>query len=246
MRSAAIPILAALLAAAPLHAQPDGEAAPTPRAAAAFDMSGYWVAVVTEDWKYRMVTPDRGEYAGIPLNAEGRRVADAWDPARDEAAGAQCKHYGAAAIMRVPGRLHIEWSGETALRIETDAGMQTRMLHFSPPAGALAAPGAQGVSAATWQPAAVPPADGDTRAGAGSLEVVTTQMPPGYLRGNGVPYSAQALLTEYFNYLTAPNGDEWLVVTSIVEDPVYLSRPYVTSAHFKRLDGAEGWNPTPC
>ena len=101
------------------------------KADAPIDITGYWVSIVTEDWRYRMVTPAKGDYASVPLNAEARKVADAWDPAKDEAAGDQCKSYGAAAIMRVPGRLHITWDGETALKMETDAGTQTRMFEFA-------------------------------------------------------------------------------------------------------------------
>ena len=80
-------------------------APPTARSAAALDLTGYWVSVIVEDWKWRMVTPNKGVYEAIPLNADARKVADAWDPAKDEAAGEQCRWYGAANLMRVPGRL---------------------------------------------------------------------------------------------------------------------------------------------
>ncbi len=93
-------------------------------------MTGYWVSVVTEDWRYRMVTPPKGSFGGVPLNAAGRQAANAWDPAKDEAAGGTCKSYGAAALMRVPGRWHITWENDTTLRVEADAGMQTRLFHF--------------------------------------------------------------------------------------------------------------------
>jgi len=76
---------------------------PSPKAAAPIDLTGYWVSVVSEDWRYRMVTPAKGDYQGVPMTPEALKVADAWDPAADEAAGNQCKSYGAAAIMRVPG-----------------------------------------------------------------------------------------------------------------------------------------------
>jgi hypothetical protein len=66
------------------------------------------------------------------------------------------------------------------------------------------------------------------------------------LRSNGAPYSANALLSEYYDSYTAPNGDELLVVTSIVENPQYLSQPFVTSSNFKKLPDSTGWNPTPC
>src|SRR2546423_2142947 len=116
-------------AAGLIQAQP-ATAPATPRAAAAIDLTGYWVSLVTEDWRFRMVTPQKGDYASVPLNAEARKIADAWDPAKDEAAGRQCKSYGAPAIMRVPGRLHITWENDTTLKVETDAGTQTRLLHF--------------------------------------------------------------------------------------------------------------------
>src|ERR1700732_5057440 len=115
-----------------------GPARRTAKTVAPIDLTGYWVSIVTEDWRYRMVTPAKGDYASVPLNPEGRKVADTWDPAKDEASGSQCKSYGAAALMRVPGRLHITWADDNTLKIEADAGTQTRLLHFGaaqPPAG---------------------------------------------------------------------------------------------------------------
>jgi len=78
-------------------------------------MTGYWVSIVAEDWRWRMF-PNKGDYGGVPLNAEARKIADAWDPAKDEAAGEQCKAYGAPNIMRIPGRLHITWQDDQTLR----------------------------------------------------------------------------------------------------------------------------------
>src|SRR5262249_45547147 len=125
----ALLIMTTLSAAA--FSQGRGQSPPqTGRAAAPVDFTGYWVSVVTEDWRWRMVTPARGDFASIPLNAEGRKVGDAWDPAKDEAAGEQCRAYGAPGIMRLPGRLHITWQDDNTLRIETDEGTQTRLFHF--------------------------------------------------------------------------------------------------------------------
>jgi len=243
-----------------IHAQAgrggQGGPPPTSQAAAPIDLTGYWVSIVSEDWRFRMLTPPKGDYAGVPLNAEGRKVADAWDPAKDEAAGDQCKSYAAAAIMRVPGRIHITWDNENALKIETDAGTQTRLLHF----GGLIVNGPldtlQGVSFAQWEYA------GGAREGqnvgvsvfagpaqqsrGGDLKVVTTQMRPGYLRKNGVPYSGNAVLTEYYHRTVEPNGDSWLIVTTLVEDPQYLAQPFQTSTHFKKQADAYGWDPAPC
>jgi hypothetical protein len=235
--------LAALLLATPISAgaQARGQARPAePKAAAPIDLTGYWVTLITEEWRWRMVTPPKGDYASIPMTAAAKAVADKWDPAKDEAAGEQCKGYGAAAIMRMPGRLHITWEDNNTLRIDTDTGTQTRLLHFGQTAPADAMPTWQGYSVAKWDFAAGRGSTG------GQLNVMTTKMRPGYLRKNGVPYSANAVLTEYFNRIAEENGDEYLVVTTIVDDPMYLNQTFVTSTHYKKLPDATGWNPTPC
>src|SRR6185436_16102292 len=132
MRIAAVLALGLLLIA-PLEAQRGNQPPPPPppRAGAPIDLTGYWVSIVTADWRWRMVTPAKGDYQGVQLNADGRKAADAWDPAKDEAAGEQCKSYGAPALMMVPGRLHITWQDDNTLKVETDAGMQTRLLRFA-------------------------------------------------------------------------------------------------------------------
>ena len=129
--------------------QPAAPAPGSARAMAPIDLTGNWVSIVTEDWRFRMVTPPKGDYASVPLNAAARAVADAWDPAKDTAAGNACKSYGAAGLMRVPGRLHISWQDDTTLKIDTDAGTQTRLLHFAGTPGGD--PSWQGYSAANWE-----------------------------------------------------------------------------------------------
>jgi len=232
------------------HAQGRGErgtAPATPRAAAPFDMTGYWVSVVAEDWRWRMF-PAKGDYAGVPLNPEGRKVADSWDAAKDEAAGEQCKAYGAPGVMRIPGRFHVTWQDDQTLKIETDAGKQIRLFHFT---GAQTANAElQGVSKAEWELAR--PGLGFAIAGdrggsqSGSLKVTTTNLRAGYLRRNGVPYSANAKLTEYYDLVHEANGVTYLVLTSTLEDPMYLTQPMVTAVHFKKQADGNGWNPTQC
>lgn len=244
-------------AAALLHAQggrgaPKGPP-PTAKSAAPVDFTGYWVSVVTEDWRWRMVTPIKGDFAGIPLNAEARKLGEGWDPAKDEAAGNQCKAYGAPAIMRVPGRLHISWADDNTLKIETDSGSQTRLLHFGGSPAGNAEPSWQGYSAANWERplrgAGAPLAAlGATREGTSgrSLEVVTTRLRPGYLRKNGPPYSANTVLKEFFDLSQERNGETWFVVTTIVEDSQYLTEPFVTSTNFKKEPDGSKWGPSPC
>jgi hypothetical protein len=248
--------LGAFGAPATIDAQPQrgggrgrGGPPPTAKAQAPIDLTGYWVSIVTEDWRYRMVTAPKGDHPGLPLNAEGNRVANAWDPAKDDAAGESCKAYGAAGVMRLPGRLHITWASENALRIETEAGTQTRTLTFGPAPDAPAAPSLQGVSVASWEFAGGRRGRGRAAPGqGGSLEVITTHMTPGYLQKNGVPYGAQATQTEYFTRTNEPNGDSWLILTHIVEDPQYLSGPFIRSTQFKKLpdSAASDWSPEPC
>jgi hypothetical protein len=245
-RWAAAVIAAGLLVQSDAAAQGRAGTAPaSARTAAPKDFTGYWVAVVTEHWHLRMMMPPKGEYAMLPLTPEGRKAADAWDPAKDKAEANECRAYGAAGLMRIPGRLHIHWADDNTLQIDTDSGTQTRLLRFGA-AGATAPAGAaadwQGRSVAQWQGLG---GRGGGRA-TGQLRVVTTNMRPGYLRKNGVPYSESARLEEFLETFTEPNGDSWLVVTSIVTDPRYLTQPYAATYPFKKIGERAGWDPTPC
>jgi hypothetical protein len=191
-----------LIAATGLYGQGRGgrggppERLQTGKAGALYDITGYWVSVVTEDWRFRMVTPVKGDYTGVVLNEQGRKLADAWDPAKDEAAGEQCRSYGAPTLMRLPGRLHISWQDDQTLKIEADAGEQTRVLHFVSAED----------SGASWQ---------------GFSKALWEMVPVG-------------------------RGEAYLVVSTTVEDPVYLAQPFLTASHFRKQPDAKGWNLTPC
>jgi hypothetical protein len=196
-----------------------------------------------------MLTPPKGNADYVPLSAEGRRVTQNWDPQKDEAAGEQCKGYGAGGIMRLPGRLHITWPDDSTLKIEIDTGTQTRTLHFRETGPSNDEPSWQGHSVARWEMANTglgffgPPPPGPRF---GQLKVVTTRMRPGYLRKNGIPYGANAVLTEYISHLADDDGIRYLAVTTMLEDPEYLLQPWVRTSQFKKLPDAKGWNPTPC
>jgi hypothetical protein len=222
-----------------------GRGAATPQATAPIDLTGYWVSIVNEDWRWRMVTPPKGDTASVPLNPEGTKVAGSWNPATD----GSCLAYGAAGLMRMPTRLHITWDNDQTLKIETDAGQQTRRLSFDKSLAPPAQRSLQGFSLAEWELA------GGGRGGrggapqaprAGNLKVTTSMLSGGWLRKNGVPYSENTAMTEYFDRFAAPNGDEWLVVTTIVSDPKYLTQDFVTSTHFKKEANASKWSPAPC
>lgn len=221
----------------------------SPKAAAPFDPTGTWVSIIVDEWRFR-VTPQKGDIPYLPLNAEARKIANAWDPAKDEADGNSCRAYGAVGVMQRPGRLRISWDNDTTLKIEADAGTQTRLLHFGPPPAQKPDPSWQGYSQAQWEFAGA--AIGGRRGAAptgprnGQLKVITTNMKPGYIRKNGVPYSERAVLTEYFNLLTGQQGDQYISVTAFVEDATYLTGPFIRSYQFKKQTDGSGWDPTPC
>jgi hypothetical protein len=147
--------VSAALGTSAAHAQrgPGGPgAAPaSARDGAPVDLTGTWVSIVSEDWRHRMATARVGDYESVPISANGRRAADAWDLAADNAAGMQCRAFGIGGIIRQPGRIRIDWQDEQTLALEFDAGEQTRLLHFGGTAPAGAEKTWQGYSTATWQ-----------------------------------------------------------------------------------------------
>jgi hypothetical protein len=237
-----------------------GAAAPPPagRTGAPVDLVGTWVSVVTEDWQWRMLTPLKGDYTTVAalMTAQARKVADTWDPSMD----GRCEAYGVGGLMRIPGRLRISWQDDFTLKIDSDQGQQTRLLHFARPgAPVMTAPAGtprtlQGYSAAEWLRAggAVDAflergvgAGGGTQRW-GSLKVTTTNVSPGWLRRNGVPYGENAVITEHFTRFTHPEAGDWFIVTTIVEDPQYLTQPFITSSNFRKEPNDAKWSPVPC
>ncbi len=220
------------------------------KAGAVIDVTGYWVSIVDEDWVWRMMTPVKGDYTSVPLNAEGRRVTDAWDPAKDEAEGNQCRAYGAGGIMRIPERLHIFWVDDNTLEMDTDAGTQKRIFHFDGSKWHGGEPQWQGDSVATWekelQRRAGTPFDGPAPGKGGNLHVVTMHMKPGYLEKNGVPYSGDAVLNEHYTVIDLHGAATYLILTSVIEDPTYLREPFLLSSQFKKEPDGSKWDPTPC
>ena len=143
--------------------------------------------------------------------------------------------------------MRIRWENDDTLLLEFDAGTQTRRFHFGAPrpAGARTL---QGHSAGAVVPAAAEPRDlrPRRRARGGSLEVVTTNLTAGYLRPNGVPYSERAVVKEFFDSFTLPEDGTWLIVTTVVGDPEYLTQEFVISSQFKKETELSKWNPRPC
>jgi hypothetical protein len=212
----------------------------TPKESAPVDLTGYWVSIVSEDWRFRMLTPPKGDHPDFLLTPAGTKLADSWDPAKDEAEKDHCKAYGAPNIMRVPGRFHITWADDRTLKIETDAGMQTRLVRFVPAIATAVAmspvpagpPSRQGTSTAQWERKA--------------LRVQTSNLLPGYLQYNGVPFSANAAMVEYFDVINEPGGEVWLIDDAIITDPANLVRSVKRSTHLRKQADDKGWDPQPC
>jgi hypothetical protein len=219
----------------------------TPRERAAIDMTGQWVAVVTEDWRWRMVTPPIGDTASLPLNERGRSAAAAWDLARDKTEDALCKAFAGPGLMRQPTRIRIDWEDGDTLKLEFDAGRQVRRFEFTPQPPAERS--LQGYSEAQWfrQTQSRGVFGGRTPSEGGSLVVRTTQLTGGYLRPNGVPFSERATVKEFFNTFTLPGeAGTWLVVTTVVNDPEYLAAELLMSSQFKKEASRSSWNPRAC
>jgi hypothetical protein len=229
---------AASTAVAAQPTEPFHETPPSAKSVAPYDITGNWVSVVTQDWRFRMVVPGKGEYQGIPIKPAAKEFADSWSATADEATGQACKAYGAGNLMWIPERIRISWQDSNTLKVETDAGKQTRLLRFHPsPEDAAAPASGQGLSVASW-------------VGRGqrldSLKVSTKNLLPGYLRKNGVPYSAQMTMTEYWDEYTGANGEKWLAIATEIVDPQYLETPYYFVPMFKKEADGSKWNPTDC
>jgi hypothetical protein len=218
----------------------------SPRDGALIDLTGQWVSVITEDWRWRMVTPPKGDTASVPLNAAGRKAAESWDLAADRARGDLCKAFGPPSLIRQPGHVRIRWEDAATLLLEFDAGRQTRRFRFGPRSSG--ARSLQGQSQARWfrQPQNRGIFGRGGRPTGGSLHVETVDVLPGYLRPNGVPYSERTTIKEFFDTFTLPDGSAWLIVTTVVNDPQYLTQEFVLSSQFKKESDASKWNPRPC
>jgi hypothetical protein len=276
-----------------VQAQRGQRGAPTAKTSAPIDLTGYWTAVITEDWHVRMLTAPTGDFGtgaagaiempgtthsangpigvgpnpsfegNIPYKPKGAQAAMQWNAAKDEAEGNQCKAYGAPGIMRQPTHLHITWQDDNTLKMDIDYGTQTRLFHFPAPAQgprnlssgtyipgetlktdapAGTQPSWQGYSVASWNAMG---GRGSFERG-GSLKVVTSRLKPGYYWKNGMPYTGEAVLTEYFRLLELPDNSAWLILSEAVEDPEYLTQPFVLNYHFRKLPDGSKWNPTPC
>ena len=202
-----------------------------PPLAAEADLSGFWGPRVHEDHKYRWEGPEHGEYDGLPLTAEAYAIADAWDPMEYYRPENQCSPMGITMILRIPGNVHISYEDENTLRIDSEIFGMTRRVYLD------ARPREDGPL--TWGGHSLGEWEADT------LKVVTTHMLPGTghggLRRNGVPTSADMVMTEYFL-----RHDDYLSTIQIVDDPQYLLEPLIRSVTFRQLPDVAELGPWDC
>ena len=240
----------ALVAQAPQRQQAPGSRIPTARQMASVDVTGYWVTAVTEDWRLRMITPQKGDYQNVPLNSAGVKVLRAWDPAADRAQGNDCKPYGAAAIMRMPTRIHVTWQDENTLKLDFDHGQQTRLVYFNSSRPARVERSLQGYAVGEWIDFLGRPVStiGERQAAPAQmgLRIVSTNLQAQYVRRNGAPVSENAIVTDMLEVVPGPQRVDWMVVKTIVHDPTYFTDDLIVSSHFKREPDAAKWSPRPC
>jgi cyclase len=202
-------------------------------ASAQVDFSGEWAPRMWEDQPERVPGPELGDYLGIPINEAARRRADTWDASIQTLPEWQCRPHSADYIWRGPSNLRISKEVDPVSREITAFHAEwlrsvDRAIYLDgrphPPADALHT--WAGFSTAKW--------DGDM------LTVTVTHLKEGYLRRNGLPRSDKATLTEHW----IRNGD-LLTVMTIVNDPVYLTEPFVRTTDYE-LDLRQQVPPYPC
>ena len=93
-------------------------------------------------------------------------------------------------------------------------------------------PSRQGTSVAQWERK--------------SLRVDTSNLLPGYLQYNGVPFSGNLKMVEYFDVIREPGGEIWLIDDAVLTDPAYLLRSHKRSTHLRKQPDAGGWDPQAC
>lgn len=207
-------------------------ASPSPVSAQA-DLSGTWVAQYHEDQPERGPGPELGDYLGLPINASARMRADSWDADLLTLPEYQCRphpsDYGDRhSHVRIWAEIDTATQATVAYRTHREWQAQERTIYMDN------RPRPPDYAAHTWQGFSLGKWEGDM------LTIVTTHLKESYIRRNGVPRSEKAIVTEHFlrhgNYLT---------MVTIVNDPVYLTEPFIRSSDYL-FDPGHVIPPYPC
>ena len=210
----------------------------SPRIAAAqidFDIAGFWdqpalgtvlgpgVAAIfgfEEDSTERADGPALVDYLGIPLNAEGRARALAYDGALLGVPEHVCMPHPSQYSYWGPARLRVASQLDDNLNVisYTIGGTfrradRTIWMDGRPHPSKYAPHTWAGFTTGRW--------DGTT------LITTTTHLKWGWIRRNGVPSSDQATVTTFYT-----RNENVLTITWIVYDPLYLTEPYIKSVDF--------------
>jgi hypothetical protein len=197
------------------------------------DFSGEWAPRFYEDQPERVPGPELGDYLGIPINEAGRMRGDTWDASVQTLPEWQCRPHSADYIWRGPSNLRI-WKEVDPLSREITAFHAEWLRSIDRPIYLDGREHPPDYAAHTWAGFSTAKWDGDI------LTVKVTHLKEGYVRRNGLPRSDTATLTEHW----IRHGD-WLTVLEIVNDPVYLSEPFVRSTDYE-LDLHQQIPPYPC
>jgi hypothetical protein len=199
------------------------------------DFSGDWTPLFHEDAPDRLPGPAFGDFSGMPLSDEGRMRGDSYDPNRiSVVTELQCRPHGADYSMRGLANLRItrgfDPSTQQVVSFNTRIafrGMERTIWldgREHPPEDALHT--FQGFSTGVW--------NGDI------LEITTTHQKVSYLRRNGIPASAERVATEHWIL-----NDNYLTVVTVIDDPVFLTEPWVHSQDWVFGEQRQG-DATPC
>ena len=192
----------------------------TPAAQAEIDLSGNWTIIYHEDWIEIGTGPDIADFTGLPLTKQAAALAMNWHASLVNVPERQC--------LQLPMEYTNRWSNTRiwkdvdsqsqellAYRLRKAWGGMDRTIYMAkqprPPRGAVH----------TFAGFSLGEIDGE------KLKVVTTHLKEGYSRRNGVPRSDRATITEHF----IRHGNV-LTISTIIEDPVYLTEPLVVSTSY--------------
>jgi len=203
-------------------------------ALAQIDFAGEWQPVFHEDQPERGPGPEIGDYLGLPINEAARLRGDSWDASLLTVPEHQCKPHPSDYGMRGPANTRIWKEVDAATQqlialhthISWQAPERTIWMDGRPHPPEFAAHTWQGFSTGKWE--------------GNVLTITTTHLKNGWIRRNGIPRSANAVVTEHW----ARHGDHlmWMVV---INDPTYLTEPFVRTTDFV-MNPQQVITPYPC
>jgi len=197
------------------------------------DFTGEWAPRFYEDQPERVAGPELGDYLGLPITDPARMRADTWNAAIQTLPEWQCRPHSADYIWRGPSNLHI-WKEVDPVTREITAFHAEWLRSVDNVYYLDGRPHPSPNAAHTWAGFATAKWEGNM------LTVTVTHLKEGYVRRNGVPRSDLATVTEHW----IRHGN-WLTVVTIVNDPVYLSEPFIRSTDYE-LDEHQLVPPYPC